>query len=234
MPILTGWEGILPLNGAWREPLPAPQLIRNRSILRTPNWNPNSPTVTGGSIPGGGQVPANNNTMNPWLTAAAIGGSALGGVLSNTQGARTSTSTPTISPEYKTLADLLRSRAEERLRSNFDIGGIRAGGIQGINSVFSGLQQSSENNLTARGLATSPVAATVGTNLNTARGGSIIDFLNTLPAMQRQFQNQDMTAGQDILRSGTGLSSVGAGSALGSGLGSAAEMLALLRGMGAI
>ena len=171
------------------------------------------------------------------LILGLAGGSAIGGALEGRKSARTSTSTPTIAPEFKSLSDLLRSRAEERLRGGFDMSGIRAGGVQGINNVFSGLQQSSENNLTARGLATSPVAATVGTTLDTARGGSIIDFLNTLPAMQRQMQNQDMSIAGDVLGSfGTGTTSVGAGSPLGGaftgGASSLARMLGLLAGQG--
>lgn len=166
------------------------------------------------------------------LPALLTGGSAVAGALSNTKGARTSTATPTISPEYKTLADLLRSRAEERLRSNMDMSGYKASGIQGINEAFQGIQQSSANNLTSRGLASSPVAGQVGANIDMARGGNIAEFLNTIPQLQRQFQNQDLGIAQDVLRQGMGTESVGAGSAAGGAFGSAAEMLAFLSGQG--
>lgn len=186
-----------------------------------------------GSIAG---APFTAGTSLSWLPAVLGGAAAVGGALENTKGARTTTTTPTIAPEYKTLADLLRSRAEDRLRSNLDMSGYTASGISGINDVFKGLQQSSANNLTARGLATSPIAGVVGTNLDLARGGNIVDFLNTIPLLQRQFQNEDMGIAQNVLGLGRGTTSVGPGSvaagAINSGVGSVAKLLGLLHGQG--
>jgi hypothetical protein len=168
----------------------------------------------------------------PLIPLAIAGISGLAGAISNKKSARTSTSAPTIAPEFKTLSDLLRSRAEQNLRSSMDMSGIQAGGIQNINDTFGGIAQSQNNSLTARGLASSPVAATVDAGREQARGGNIADFLNTIPQMQRQFQTQDMNNASNVLRFGAGNTSVGPGSALGSGMGSAAEMLAFLKGMG--
>lgn len=169
----------------------------------------------------------------PLIPAILAGASAIGSAISNKKGARTSTSTPTIAPEFKTLSDLLRSRAEERLRSSVDLSGLASTGTQNINDAFAGGRLASENNLTARGLGTSPVAAAVGSDSDQARVGSIAQFLNTLPTLQRQFQDQDMAMAGNVLgRFGTGTTGVGAGSALGSGIGSAAEMLAFLKGQG--
>lgn len=153
-----------------------------------------------------------------------------GDILSNTKGARTTTSTPTITPEYKTLADLLRGRAEQRLRSSTDLGGYAASGISGINDVYGNVGQTLNNSLTARGLATSPVAATVDTNLQTARAGSIAQLLNSLPLLQRQLQNEDMSAALGLIDNlGRGTTSVGPGSALGAGIGGAGQALGHLQ-----
>ncbi len=158
----------------------------------------------------------------------------IGGALENTAGARTSTMTPTLAPEYKTLSDLLRSRAEQRLRDSVDLSGYQATGLSNINDVFKGLQQSSANNLTARGLADSPVAATVGANLDQARGGQMVNFLNSIPLLQNQLQGEAMSSALPVLNMGRGQTSTGPGSVLGGGLSSAAEMMAYLTGLGAL
>jgi hypothetical protein len=177
-------------------------------------------------------------------TLGILGGSAVAGALSNTKGARTSTSsstntiTPTFAPEFKTLSDMLRFRAEDRLRNSVDMGGYQASGVANINDAFAGIQQASDNNLTSRGLATSPVAGAVGANLQTARGGSIAEFLNTIPLLQRQLQDQDTASALNVLNIGRGTTSTGTGtgvapgSAAGGAFGSAAEMLAFLAGQG--
>ncbi len=170
----------------------------------------------------------------PLLVPLAIAaGSAIAGGLSNTKAARTSTAMPTVSPEYKTLGDLLRSRAEERLRSTIDMRGYEANGISNINDAFGGISQTLNNNLTSRGLGTSPVAGAVDANTQMARGGNIAQFLNTIPQLQRQMQSDDMTQAMNIFQQGLGQTNVGAGSALGSAFGSGAEMLAFLHGKGA-
>ncbi len=171
-------------------------------------------------------------SLIPGLVAGGLG--IAGDVLGNTQGARTSTSTPTIAPEYKTLADLLRTRAQQRLQSSTDLSGFTANGISGINNAYGGASTALNNSLTARGLATSPVAGTGETNLQLGRAGSIAQFLNSVPLLQRQFQNEDQNAATNLISQlGRGTSTVGAGSAVGAGLGSAGELLAYLNGLGA-
>ena len=166
----------------------------------------------------------------------AIAGAATvaGDVIGNTAGARTSTSAPVISPEFQPLATLLRNRATQRLQSGFDTAPLASTGISDINNVYSGIKQSIGNDLTARGLSTSPIAGTVGANVDLARAANITNFLNTLPMMQRQMQNQDLALAGNVLGEfGTGRTATGAGSALGAGLGSAGEVLAYLNGLGA-
>ncbi len=167
------------------------------------------------------------------LISTGIAG--IGGALSNTQGARTSTSMPTITPGYQSLADLLKARALSRLNMGTDMGGYTAGGINNINGAFDNAAIGTNAGLEARGLATSPVAAAVAGHANTARAGDIATFLNSIPLLQRQLQNQDMAAATgQVADFGRGQTNVGAGSAVGGAFTSAAEMLAYLKGKGAL
>ena len=132
----------------------------------------------------------------PLITA---GISALGGALSNKKSARTgtenNTSTTTYAepPAYASLGDLLRKRITDRLNSTYDMSGYEANGLSGINDVFSGLETNQNADLTARGLATSPVAATATGNLRTERGGILAQFLNSLPDRRRAMEGEDLT-----------------------------------------
>lgn len=163
---------------------------------------------------------------------APIVGSAVGGALSNTKGARTSTMTPTLPGEFQSFQDLLRSRIQDRLSGSMDMSGLEATGIQNINDAYRGVGMGLQNSLTARGLATSPVAAAGETNLAMGRAGDIGQWLNQIPQLQREYQNQDFGQANALLNSVRGQSSVAPGSAVGSGLGSAAEMMAFLAGQG--
>lgn len=177
--------------------------------------------------------------------AIAAAGSAIGGALSNKKSARTGTQSNTTTTtfnepaEYRTLGDLLRSRIENRLRSSVDLGGYEAQGLTGINDAFAGAQTALNADLTSRGLATSPIAATAGTNLQAERGTNIAQFLNQLPLLRRQMEGEDLNAANAFYQArprGTTVSQHGTqivpGSAAGSAFGSAAEMLAFFAGQG--
>lgn len=166
------------------------------------------------------------------IPAITAGIGAIGGILNNTKSARTTTSAPTILPEFKTLSDLLRARSEQQIRDSVDLSGYQAQGVGNINQAFDATQQARNNSLTSRGLASSPTAGSVDTNFAQARGGNIADFLNTIPLLQRQIQNDSLNTGMNVLRFGSGNNSVGPGSALAGGFNSAAELLAYMKGMG--
>lgn len=184
--------------------------------------------------------------MSAFLLPLAIAaGSAISGALSNKKSARTGTQSNTTTTtfnepaEYRTLGDLLRSRIENRLRSSVDLGGYEAHGLTGINDAFAGAQTALNADLTSRGLATSPIAATAGTNLQAERGTNIAQFLNQLPLLRRQMEGEDLNAANAFYQArprGTTVSQQGTqvlpGSAVGSAFGSAAEMLAFLAGQG--
>ncbi len=194
--------------------------------------------AVGGAIDRTAGTIAGNNTGPGLNFAGGLGGNlgavigagagALGNVLGQTAGARTQSTA--IPGQYQTLADLLRGRAEDRLRQSADISGYKSQGLQDINSAFQNIGQSVNNNLTARGLATSPVAGAVTANLNAARGAGLAQFMNSLPLLQRQLQAQDIGIGQSVL--GPQLGRTAPGSALATGLQSIPGLLGALNGAG--
>lgn len=179
--------------------------------------------------------------MASLLSLIPVIGSALGGLFGNTQGARTSTSSSTITPgenpQVAGIGSMLRSMYAAKLGAPTPLAGYSANGLQSINDTFAGIKQNSDNSLTARGLASSPMAATADTNINTARGSQMASFLNNLPLLQRQMQNEDLSSASNfynaqprpMTQNGT---NVGAGSAAAGAFSSAATMLAYLQGKG--
>jgi hypothetical protein len=163
----------------------------------------------------------------PLITA---GVSALGGALSNKKSARTTTtSTADTTPEYKTLGDMLRNRIESRLRSSVDLGGYEAGGIGAINDAFGGAETALNADLTSRGLGTSPIAGTASGNLQAERGTNIAQFLNTLPQVRRQMENEDISAANQFYQARPRTTTtVGPGSAAGGALDNIASFLGYL------
>lgn len=195
-----------------------------------------------GALPTGGATLA---ALPAWLPAALTGASAVGGALLNTKGARTSTSQSTVGytepAEYKSMGDLLRARYTQKLNSTTPLEGYEANGLSNINDVFRGLKLASDNNLTSRGLGTSPVAATADTNLEGARGSQMAQFLNSLPLLQKQLGDQDLQSAADFyarrpLTTTTNSTGVAPGSAVGgavtSGVTTMAKLLGILHGQG--
>lgn len=164
-------------------------------------------------------------TQSPYAKAALAG---LGGILNNRAGARTSTNAPTFAPEFTGLRDLLVQQTQNRLSSGGLPAGYEAGGIQNINQIAGLVNQSKQNDLTSRGLGTSPVAASVFGRGEDARASDIAQFTNSLPLVQRQMQNEDLGLASHVLGLGRGQTNVGAGSAAGAGFTDAASMLAWL------
>lgn len=199
----------------------------------------------GGAIGSIAAAPFTAGTSLAWLPAALGGVSALGGLLENTKGARTGTqtgtqtTTPGENPQFANMGNLLRSLYERRLNADVPLEGYEASGLQGINDAFAGVQQNLDANLTSRGLATSPVAGAAQSNLQAARGGQMAQFLNNLPLLRRQLQDQDIAQASAFYsaqprpttttQTGT---FVQPGSAGGSAFSSAAEMIAYLAGKG--
>lgn len=210
----------------------------------TPSGGGTPPFMPSNGQQGGTGMGSTSNSN--WLQLALQGGlAALGGGLLNTAGARTSTSTSTMTPgenpQVAGIGSMLRNIYAAKLGAPTPLAGYSANGLQNINDTFAGIKQNSDNNLTSRGLATSPVAATVDTNLDAARGGQMATFLNNLPLLQRQMQNEDLGSATNfydaqprpVTSSGTNVNPGSAvGAALASGSMTMMKLLGILHGQG--
>lgn len=166
-----------------------------------------------------------------WGPIAVSGLSALGGYLSSKSKSKT---TPTLDPAYLPLRGQALQLLTKRLQSGADLTGYGASGAQNINHTFDVMKQSQDNNLTARGLSTSPVAAAVDATRDNARAGQLTTFRNGLPLLQRQLQADDFGLANQLMWGGRGTETTGesGGGAAGSVEGIAA-MLGYLQAIGA-
>jgi hypothetical protein len=178
-------------------------------------------------------------TTLPWLTTATAGLGALGaigGALSSTKKAKTSTSTPIEPPEFAGLRDMLIARAKSGLAPGSALpAGFIEGGIGNINRTADASRMNLDNSLTARGLSSSPIAGAGLINQEIARQGRINRFQNVdAPAYDQQLQQQNFTNAAGVFDSRrTGTESVGAGPGpAGGAFMGAAEILAKLYGSG--
>jgi hypothetical protein len=185
----------------------------------------------------------------------AAGSSLLGGLLGNSKSARTGTSsssgtssstiTPVGDPRYTELGDTMIQQVLTQLQQGSQLpAGYESLGINNINDVYRLTQQKNENDLTRRGLSTSPVSGVVSSNTNMGRAGQISDFENALPLIERQMQQENLNSALNVYntqrygQTQTGTSSqtgttTNPGSAAAGGLGSLGTMLAYLYGNGA-
>lgn len=154
------------------------------------------------------------------VLASIIGGGAslAGGALAN-RGSQTQTSstTPTMDPAYAGLQGQVLKMIQDRLTGGSLPPGYESGGIQNINRSYDLVKQSQANDLTARGLGTSPIAGSVDATRDFRRAGDIGTFQTQLPLVQRQLQNQDLSAASGILGLGRGTTGTSTGTAEGGG-----------------
>lgn len=78
-----------------------------------------------------------------------------------------------------------------RLRSSTDLTGYKASGIRDIGRQSQIQQRMLERNLAARGLNNSPAAAAIEARSADATSGKMLDFLGSLPLLQRQLESED-------------------------------------------
>ena len=157
----------------------------------------------------------------------------LGSIFSNKKSARQQTS---IEPkEYAPLRDMLLQQAQSRLQPPSELmPGYEATGIRNINTNSDLARQSLENRLGASGLLGSGVHGAGLTSLETRRFGDINDLQNIeLPQLLEQLYGQRQQQALGVYNQrvpGTQLP----GSAVGSALTTASELLAYLYGSGAL
>lgn len=136
------------------------------------------------------------------LTVSLIGaGAGIGGALINKGGSSTS---PTLDPQYSPLQSKLLSLVQSRLETNGLPKGFEEAGVGAINNTADVAKRASDQSLVRRGLATSPVAATVDAQNTRARVGQVGQFRAGLPLIAQQLQTQDLGLANDVVRQGRG------------------------------
>lgn len=169
----------------------------------------------------------------PFIVPAAL--SFAGGLLNNKASSK-STTTPTYGAEYSPLLQTMRRLALARLQQPTDLSPYRASGMQTINQAFGNARMASNNDLTARGLSTSPVAGAVDTNNQNARAASLAGFENSLPLLARQLQAEDIGLAGGVANMGRGSTTTGSesgGGGLAGGVTQLAQFLGYASGKGA-
>lgn len=160
------------------------------------------------------------------------GGSALSGLLGG--GDKKSSTTPQIEEQYRPLLSNLYYTYLDKLKNpGADLSGYAGTGVSNINSVYDLAKMVRSNNLTRRGLSTSPVAAVADEMGDSARIGKIAEFQNTLPLMQRQFQQENQSGALNLIRTLMGQQQTVQGNPAGDAANSTMDMLAYLYGKGA-
>ena len=157
--------------------------------------------------------------------ATGLGG--LGGLLSG----RSKTQYPKQNPAYAPMEGALAQLLRDRLYSQTPLEGYEATGLGQINNVYDLVRQRNQNNLTRRGLSTSPIAANVDVTSEASRGSEIAAFQNQLPLLQRSLQDQDIGNMSDFLAGTRGVQT--SGNMAGGALGGVGSMLGFLIGQGA-
>jgi hypothetical protein len=161
--------------------------------------------------------------------------SGIAGFFGNKKKTSTSTSAPTLDPKFGPLQSLLLEQTMGRLKDGGVPKGYETGQISEINNTFDLIGQGQANNLTARGLGSSPIAGAVDGNRELARGSEIVQMQRGIPQMARNNQLQDLMAAMGLLGQGRGSTqtSTDPGNPMGGAFGNFASMLGLLMGQGA-
>ncbi len=127
-------------------------------------------------------------------------------------------STPTLAPQYEGIQNAIMPMIMKRLSGSTGLpAGVAERGIADIGRTHDLVKQRSDNNLTSRGLGTSPVAAHVDAIGERARAGDIADFHAKTPMMEREFQNDDLAQAMTLMNFGKGTTSTSAGAGTGTG-----------------
>lgn len=171
-----------------------------------------------------------------WINFAVMGGLALANYFANRKKKnQTTTTTPTLDPAYKPLQDALIPNIMNRLNNPAQVPRqYTQQGLATIDRTHRLTQQRSNNDLTARGLASSPIAAAVDRSNNNARTSDMVQFQNSVPLLAREWQNEDLQRALQLMSMGRGQKSEfnDGSSALGNTVGSLAGMLGWMYGNG--
>ncbi len=136
-------------------------------------------------------------------------------------------STPTLPANAQGLQDQITALYMNRLKNGSLPPGYQQTGIAGINQAYAGAQTNENAQLTARGLASSPVAGAVTSKLQTARAGAIGSFNANLPLVQQNLELENLQGAEGALtgqRGQTGSSTTSTGGGVGGALDAAGGM----------
>ncbi len=176
--------------------------------------------AAGGGAAAGGAAAGGASALSQYGPYVGAGASLLGGLLTRST---TTTSNPTLNPAYSPLQSAILSQIMARLSQPTDLSGYEANGIGTINQSFDAQKQASDNNLSARGLSTSPVAANVDALRSNTEASTAATFRNSVPLLAQQIQAQNLDQANQILAGGRGSTSTTTG---GGGAAGAATNLA--------
>jgi hypothetical protein len=107
-------------------------------------------------------------------------------------GSFTGSTTPTLSPLQEKLSQMFSSGAMNLYNQGNDMTQIRNQGLQDIGQTSDVTNKAVGNMLAQRGLSFSPAAATTQTQNLINQGNTQSQFLQSLPLLQRQFQQQNI------------------------------------------
>jgi hypothetical protein len=103
------------------------------------------------------------------------------------------TTTPTEQPGWGGLTETLRNQILNNLQNPQVVPDqYAATGIGNVNQTYKTLGQSLQSKLVSRGLTGAGIEGNAMTTLENARGGGVVDVLNEVPKLQRQWNQEDL------------------------------------------
>jgi hypothetical protein len=108
-------------------------------------------------------------------------------------GQTSSSSTPNLTAIQQALLNQFSGSAEQMANSETNLNPYTASGLQTINQQGNANQQNISNTLAAKGLQYSPAAGNAYTQNAINQGNQQSSFLNTIPLLQRQIQQQNIS-----------------------------------------
>lgn len=173
----------------------------------------------------------------PLLPLLLGGASFAGGLMGGGRKKVTSTTTPHLDPAFAGLQNIILPNIINRLQRPSALPeGLAERNTADINKVYQGAETGLENQLSARGLNTSPIAGNAFRTLQSNRAGDISRMRQSLPILEEDMRRQDLMDALAALGLGRGSRTVeegGGGGKLGGGVSSLATMLGFLYGTGA-
>lgn len=107
-------------------------------------------------------------------------------------GTTSGSTSPNFSPLQQQLMQMFTNGAINQYNQGTDLSGYKNQGIRDINSTGNAARKNLDNSIASRGLSFSPAAANADTSLEQGRIGNIQNFLQTIPLLQRQIQQQNI------------------------------------------